>query len=242
MSNICNNSIWVRGSKQNIIAFVNKGLSALGVEPINSVEEIVSAINKYPCDKRNPLWSRCNESTEHKSVKSAPYKLGYFSLECYVPMPDTYYKVDTTNRFCSDAPEGSEQYNKELAIYNKEIEFQKENYGVVGWWNWRAQNFGDKWNCELYAEDCVENADGSVTLTLYAESAWAPVFKWLEKCQDSNKLVRFQMLSEEYGNNILDEYIADGFEDETDSFGEDDEITFDYLDRSDELTEENEEE
>ena len=238
MSNICNNSINIRGSKENIIAFVNKGLSALGVEPINSVEEIVPTINKYPCNKRNPLFSRCTESTEHKSVKSAPYQLGYFSLECFVPMPQTYYKVDTANPFTSDAEVGSEKYCEELAIYHNEIAYQKETYGIVGWYNWRAKHFGDKWNCELYAEDCVIECDGAVVLSLYAESAWSPIDAWLKTVQDQNRTLRFQLVGEECGNNILDEYTPTDYAEDVNTFTEDKEVEFEYFDRSDELVEE----
>lgn len=99
-----------------------------------------------------------------------------FDFDKIVPIPETFKKYDTTNHDNArhmrvgepldwNGPIVTEEMIEEYKQATKE---QMEEYGVVGWYDWRCKYWGTKWNaCDASATD-----DG----IFFFDTAWnAPI-------------------------------------------------------------------
>ena len=115
-------------------------------------------------------------------------------LNAFIPIPQTYHDYDTTN-YTTDHERASAENIKELSIgmeirdgiivsedyYNKfkeAEEYQKNTYGLIGWYDWKVVNWGTKW--DTY-EVHIEGDE------VYFRTAWdfpSPLFEELARKYD----------------------------------------------------------
>lgn len=149
-----------------------------------------------------------------------------YTLQSFVPMPETYKAIDTTNslscflsvkkrKMKDDNPNLSEEeinamfdlVEAELTDqYNNAVIYQKETYGVVGWYDWNLQNLGTKWDATIITKEEVDAAiqecndddddNGCIVFCVF-DTAWTPPIAWLEKIVNDNPNLFFDMWTDE---------------------------------------------
>lgn len=88
-------------------------------------------------------------------------------------------------------PKKEGESNKE---YNSRIEKLAEKYGHTGWYGWRIDNWGTKWD--------ASESDWSLDdtgMTIYFDTAWSPPIGWLENVSAQFPELTFKMLFQEEG-------------------------------------------
>jgi hypothetical protein len=70
---------------------------------------------------------------------------------------------------------------------NKEDE---EKYKKAGWYEWRIENWGTKWDA---ITDYVDYKPENSELNISFETAWTPPIKWLEKAQIRYPKLKFYL-------------------------------------------------
>ena len=104
-------------------------------------------------------WGETHKSAEEGEDKEE------IRFSSYIPMPQTFWEFDTTNNpngerlvvgkpFPWDGPIVTEELVNQ---YKEATKFQKETYGVVGWYDWRRKNYGVKWDCPFKFERISHN-------------------------------------------------------------------------------------
>lgn len=68
----------------------------------------------------------------------------------------------------------------EVIAYKKATKYQKEKYGVVGWYDWSCANYGVKWNARFNEFD-LDMVGNEYLLKLYCETAWDVPYEFLNK-------------------------------------------------------------
>ena len=144
---------------------------------------------------------------------------GEYTLESFIPMPRTYYNIDTTNSvgcFISDSiraykdmhgviDEATEQSIKEKCKkqYEAAVKYQTKKYGCVGWYNWRCYNLGCKWDATICTKGFLNNLiesetrNGETRITLVFDTAWMPPVAWLSVVCQRNPDVNFELWTDE---------------------------------------------
>lgn len=157
---------------------------------------------------------------------------GKFIFNNYLPMPETFIKYDTTNRMRKrNAVSGEdktplfksdEEYENYCKEYKEAIKYQKENYGVVGWYDWSVKNYGTKWDIgEDTAPDIEElklslasaGDEDETSITLYFDTAWSPCVEFVENIFKNYPELVFRLTWIETGSffcGAADFYFDDG--------------------------------
>lgn len=146
MPNWCENDLSIRGSKKDVINF----LETAGYDKSCSVEDFI-------------------ENTA-------------LTLRCWMPMPETYKKMDTTNaKRQQKENESDEDYQKYCEEYDAAVKFQKETYGAVGWYNYNLMTLGTKWDAQIneYGMSSYVGS-GFIQLNFSFLTAWCPPDVWLK--------------------------------------------------------------
>lgn len=124
------------------------------------------------------VFRKINDTTDGQYHK--------FANEYFASVPDDIRKLinDTYNKYC----EG----------YNEAVKYQKETYGVVGWYDWGCQYRGTKWNAYLHDWQFVLSPFGDECI-VYAscETAWAMPEAWLATMQKNNNNLTFFIRGDE---------------------------------------------
>jgi hypothetical protein len=138
-----------------------------------------------------------------------------YTMNSFVPMPQTYRDVDTTNNWeCtyrdmlnkrgSLTLDEQEKLKEEAkSIHADACEYQHETYGVVGWYNWSVQNWGTKWDADLCSIHTLEaQLDGhkdedEISVNLVFDTAWSPPVAFLAKVVEDNPELYFEMWCDE---------------------------------------------
>jgi len=91
-----------------------------------------------------------------------------------------------------------ETYNKYCDGYHEAAKYQKETYGVVGWYDWGLQYRGTKWNADLHDWQVAVSANGNECI-IYAscETAWSMPEGWLATMQKNNDDLTFFIRGDE---------------------------------------------
>lgn len=86
-------------------------------------------------------------------------KRGIYSMNSWVPMPQTYWDYDTTNHPFGKGlevgkpiswHEGSPICTEEtIEDFKKASQYQQDTYGVIGWYEWGLKYWGVKWDAEF---------------------------------------------------------------------------------------------
>lgn len=83
-------------------------------------------------------------------------------------------------------------YNKYCDGYHEAAKYQKETYGVVGWYDWGLQYRGTKWNADLHDWQVVVSANGNECIIYVScETAWSMPEGWLATMQKNNDDLTF---------------------------------------------------
>ena len=108
-------------------------------------------------------------------------------LEAYYSgVPDDIRKLieDTYKKYCDG--------------YNEAAKYQKETYGVVGWYDWGLQYRGTKWNADLHDWQFVLSPLGDECIIYVScETAWAMPEAWLATMQKNNDDLTFFVRGDE---------------------------------------------
>lgn len=169
------------------------------------------------------MFSRATTVNE-KRYNNEPEEV--YTLQSFIPMPQTYKDVDTTNSlgcFLSEKkyemkntyPELSEtkldeKFNSVVQSLTEQYEsarkYQQETYGIVGWRDWNLSNLGTKWDRIFITKkelDDILNActdeddDNGCIVECTFDTAWTPPIAWLEKVVAENPKLFFDMWSDE---------------------------------------------
>lgn len=175
MPNWSNNTIKIKAEKSKMLDFINSVLE-------NKKEDITEAFEEMKANKE-------------------------LSLGTFRPMPKTFEDFDTTNsldkefaknvaknnnpffsripdyieelRGCTDEDKiqkAQERYEKE---YNEAIEFQKKEYGAVGWYDYNCNvRFGCKWDANIQDITLTKNDKEEYIISFYCDTPWCYPFLW----------------------------------------------------------------
>ena len=138
-----------------------------------------------------------------------------YTMDSFVPMPQTYRDVDTTNSWeCTYrdmktnadflTPEEDELLKeKAKRIHAEASKYQMDTYGVVGWYNWGCLNWGTKWDTDLCSVNTLEaqlegyQDDDEISINLVFDTAWSPPVPFLAKIVEENPTLYFEMWCDE---------------------------------------------
>lgn len=202
MANICYNTIAIKGEKKELVKMFNHAK----VE----IEDITD--------------------TSLKKINQTQ-----ITMRTWVPMPQTYIDYDTTNEL-PDKPEDlfafpseriqsfvhkrgklvcnltqaekDELYKEYAAEREKAIEFQKNFYGIVGWYDYNVATLGTKWDAEVFDWEIRTENDNECIITAHCETAWNAPCEWLCKMQENYPELRFFMYSVEEAHWFVSSFDA----------------------------------
>lgn len=164
MPNWCNNNYAVKAATENVLNFVNEGLKNLGMETKDNIGDAIHS-----------LWDGKNEVT----------------MATFRPIPETFTKYDTTNKKRGrDALDGDtkeplfksdDEYETYCREYDEAVKYQKETYGVVGWYDYNCLvAFGCKWDCDVALESfSIDDDKGITTILMSGETPYYFPDLWL---------------------------------------------------------------
>ena len=138
---------------------------------------------------------------------------GHLSFSSWIPIPETFLKYDTTNYpngeglvigekipFKDDSPIVTEELIEE---YKAATKLQKEQYGVVGWYDYNYFTFGCKWNCQI---DIEGKTDGE--LSLYCETPWGSPSFFISNVSEQYPELLFNVTSDSIDNGTYYDYFV----------------------------------
>ena len=205
MPNWVYGSYAIKGSKKNILNFLNEGLKNSKCKKQKTCREAFDLLVK------NAKTMECVHSMSRYDENGNPIKneIGYYhelSLDTFIPMPKTFLEYDTTNY---------EKYFKNAAKY------QKRRYGCIGWYDYGKKYRGTKWNAEMYEFDLFEDGE-TATIRFTATTAWNYPYKWLESIKTKFDVDVLLYVREEcdhfhfYGQLDVEQYSIEGVENKED--------------------------
>ena len=197
MPNWSNNEYAVKAATENVLNFVNEGLKNLGLETKNNIKDAIEC-----------LWNGTND------VRMSTFR----------PIPETFKKYDTSNMklerdamYDKDRPafKSDEEYETYSREYDEALRYQKDTYGVVGWYDYNSEiAFGCKWDTEVGLRSyCVEETDGTTTIYMFGKTPWCAPDLWLVYIKETFNL-KVYICSHESQNfyNIYGEIDSVNFE------------------------------
>jgi hypothetical protein len=124
------------------------------------------------------VFRRINETTGGQYHK--------FANDYFAGVPDDIRKLieNTYDKYCDG--------------YKEAAKYQKETYGVVGWYDWGLQYRGTKWNADLHDWQVDVSADGKECIIyVCCETAWSMPEGWLATMQKNNDDLTFFIRGDE---------------------------------------------
>lgn len=109
-----------------------------------------------------------------------------FAKDYFNGVPDDIRKLieDTYNKYCDG--------------YHEAAKYQKDTYGVVGWYDWGCQYRGTKWNADLHDWQVAVSANGNECIIYVScETAWSMPEAWLATMQKNNDDLTFFIRGDE---------------------------------------------
>ena len=180
MANVCDSVVYVTGKKEDLIAFVNLALRNSGIEETTedvSLKFAVDYLSKFGKYKFGASLGEMGD--ENRGMCEIRESKG-LAFSTWFPIPETFLKYDTTNY---------------ADRFMEESKFQKDTYGVVGWYDYNRENFGVKWDCVLN----YIRTDGK-SIIFDVETPWNLPMVWLRRLSKEFKTLKFFYCTlEEFG-------------------------------------------
>ena len=123
------------------------------------------------------------------------------TLRSWMPMPETYKTMDTTNaKRQQNKDESDEDYQKYCEEYDAAVKYQDETYGVVGWYDYNLKTLGTKWDIQIneFEPNCCIGEQIFVTFSFL--TAWCPPDAWLKTLIEEFPKLTFDLSAFEAGN------------------------------------------
>jgi hypothetical protein len=105
------------------------------------------------------------------------------TMRSWLPMPKTFKEWDTTNNmdtfewFSRDKnlpqEELHKEYEKYVRGYKRACQYQRDKYGVVGWYDYNCLTLGCKWDAELKCLSILEETKDTIIIAFTLETAWS---------------------------------------------------------------------
>jgi hypothetical protein len=105
------------------------------------------------------------------------------TMRSWLPMPKTFKEWDTTNNmdtfewFSHDKnlpqEELHKEYEKYVRGYKRACQYQRDKYGVVGWYDYNCLTLGCKWDAELKCLSILEETKDTIIIAFTLETAWS---------------------------------------------------------------------
>ena len=195
----------IKGSKKNILNFLNEGLKNSKCKKQKTCREAFDML----VENAKTMEALCG--VERYDEKGNPIKggIGYshkLSLDTFLPIPKTFIEYDTTNY---------DKYFKNAAKY------QKRRYGCIGWYDYGLMYRGTKWNAEIYGFDLFEDCE-TATIRFTTNTAWSYPHEWLESIKTMFDVDVLLYVREEsgyfhfYGQLDVEQYDIEGIENKED--------------------------
>lgn len=171
---------WLTETLFNGMGFIGKS------SPITLPKKVVKHFLAYA----RPLLGLSDFAGLHRVFRKINATTGgqyhKFADDYFSGVPDDIRKLieDTYNKYCDG--------------YHEARKYQKDTYGVVGWYDWGCQYRGTKWNADLHDWQVAVSADGNECI-IYAscETAWAMPEGWLATMQKNNDDLTFFVRGDE---------------------------------------------
>jgi hypothetical protein len=159
----------IKGTKKNVLNFLNEGLKNSGIEPKENCEEAFDALLENAKTKVSNFFISNPDGRKGDKFEN-PADIIYakgLTLDTFRPMPDTFLMYDTTN------------YSKTL---EEVVKKQLKEYGVVGWYEYGTDVLrGTKWDADLENVKLDVSKDEDVaTFRFCCDTAWSVPTLWLE--------------------------------------------------------------
>ena len=182
MPNWVNGDYAIKGSKKNVLNFLNEGLKNSGCKPQRTCKKafelLLTNAKSKTCDFRYGENAK-GTSADNPADIILENKL---TLDTFHPMPDTFYMYDTTNR---------EKDMPEIAA------MQRREYGAVGWYDYGTHiHRGTKWNADLEGVELVTDKT-TATFKFHCDTAWSDPDCWLRWVKETFKVNVFLCVHEE---------------------------------------------
>lgn len=195
MPNWSYNNHAVKGKTEDILAFINHAIEnsakaikeyGNGTETIptkqDNIEDAINVLKQCVTPYNNFKYGRDKDKNGYQPILDNKVRMSTFT-----PVPDTFLRYDTTN---------------DANLYKEQAKLQKQEYGVVGWYDYNIKNFSCKWDCKLEEiEQHTEN--GITTITFKTETPWHLPDKWCRTLQEMFPKLTFFISAEEEGNSYL---------------------------------------
>ncbi|MGN1236018.1 MAG: hypothetical protein ACI4TS_01085, partial [Bacteroidaceae bacterium] len=115
------------------------------------------------------------------------------TMRSWFPMPKTFVDYDTTNpkedRNATmlnepgklvDMFNNDQEYENYSKGYDDAVKYQKEKYGVVGWYDYNMHTLGVKWDAKVFEHGVnVVEKDNEITIECTFATAWKTPITWL---------------------------------------------------------------
>lgn len=173
----------IKGTKENVLKFLNEGLKNSGCELMTDCQQAFDCLKQNAKTKQSEFFY-LDEKKRAGNTAGTPAEIVYvnkLTLDTFRPMPDTFRMYDTTN-FADDMPEIAAE--------------QKRLYGCVGWYDWGLMYRGTKWNTELN-DFKLEIKSDIATVTFGCSTAWSYPDAWLHWVKDTFDVAVLLCVSEE---------------------------------------------
>ena len=170
MSNYVYNNIAIKGKKNDVLAFINRGIE----NSAKAIEAYGEGTIPTTCDNLEDALEMLKTHGVTVSTKgfgwdtSTKHELGVekqITMGTFRPVPETFLEYDTTNH---------------ADLFKDAAKFQKDTYGEVGWYDFNLNKwFGCKWNSGL-TDFSLEEVDDKAILFFNAQTPWSVPKLWLE--------------------------------------------------------------
>lgn len=170
MPNYVYNNIAIKGKKNDVLAFINRGIE----NSAKAIEAYGEGTIPTTCDNLEDALEMLKTHGVTVSTKgggwdtSTKQELGVakqITMGTFRPVPTTFLEYDTTNH---------------EDTFKDEAKVQKDAYGVVGWYEFnRLVWFGCKWNSQLDDFNLVYNGEDAI-LYFNAQTPWSVPEQWLK--------------------------------------------------------------
>lgn len=155
-----------------------------------------------------------NENIERFLSDSKKDQNGQMTFSSWIPIPETFKKYDTTNY-----PNGkgleigkSFTFKKDRQVVTKELideykaatKLQREQYGVVGWYEYNCLTYGCKWDCTLDVESKADNE-----LILNCETPWNAPIQFFITISNRYPELTFNICSDSIENGTYKEFMVE---------------------------------